>query len=128
MAVISFSEHSSDAAWVVAGWAYRQLLADTLALHPGDTQMATIFKEAEAVGYLRLEDLENSVGTRLAAAITDTASQIAAGNFQSGIGKRFEDEQTKTEYLKGVQLLLEAERAAGPAQDSATSAFRQSIT
>ncbi|HYL76980.1 MAG TPA: hypothetical protein VEU96_22385 [Bryobacteraceae bacterium] len=108
MAVISFSEESSDAAWVVAGWAYRQVLADVLALHPNDSEMASTFDRAEAVGYLRLDCLDVALEMRLTTAIKETATSILSGKFPSGIVERFHDEHTTQEYLKGLRMLLEA--------------------
>jgi len=70
MAVISFSENSPDAAWVVAGWAFRQLLADVLTSHPHDSELAALFDRAKDVGYLRLDGMENpAVAVKITAAI-----------------------------------------------------------
>src|ERR1700683_4366955 len=102
MAVISFSEGSSDAAWVVAGWAFRQLLADVMRLHPDDPEMASLFGRAETVGFLRLGHLDKTLAARLAASIKEAAAGISAGTIRSGIVDCFDDEQTTQEYLKGM--------------------------
>lgn len=113
MAVISFSEGSSDAAWVVAGWAFRQVLADVIVLHPDDPEMAAIFDRAEAVGYLRIGCFDKPLAIRLTAAIIGTANWILANEIRSGIVERFQDEEATREYLKGLRMLLDAVRVAG---------------
>jgi hypothetical protein len=112
MAVISCSEGSSGAAWVVAGWAFRQVLADVIMLHPEDREMAAIFDRAEAVGYLRIGCLDKPLARRLTAAIRGTASRIMASEIRSGI-ERFQDEQATQEYLKGLRMLLDTVRVGG---------------
>ena len=111
MAVISFSEESSDAGWVVAGWAFRQLFEDVMLAHPDDREMAAIFDRAEAVGYFFLDNLNKELAVRVTAAIKKVAAGILAGTIQSGIVDRFHDEQTTQEYLNGLRMLLEAAQA-----------------
>src|ERR1700682_2535334 len=108
MAVISFSEKSSDAAWVVAGWAFRQLLADVMMLHPDDPEMTAMFDLAEAVGYLRIGCRELELERKGTAAMKEVAAGILAETIRSGIVDRFHDEQLTQEYLKGLRMLLEA--------------------
>jgi len=112
MAVISFAENCSDAAWVVAGWAFRQLLADVLTLHPNDTGLASVCEQAEAVGYLRLGCLDKPAATKLTSEIKETAAGVLAGRVRSGIMDRFNDEQMTKEYLKGLRMLLDAAEVA----------------
>ena len=112
MAVISFAENSSDAAWVVAGWAFRQVLADVLRLHAADPELTAIFEEAEAVGYLRIGCLEGASAGRVASAIKETAEAVLAGRIRSGILDRFNDEQTMLEYMNGLRMLLGAAHVA----------------
>lgn len=107
MAVISFAEASPDAAWVVAGWAFRQVLADVMMQHPDDAAMATIFHRAQDVGFLRLESLDRRLSVRLAAAIEDTVAGILAVKIRSGIEDRFHDDNTTKEYHKGLRMLLD---------------------
>jgi hypothetical protein len=111
MAVIAFSENSADAAWVVAGWAFRQILADVMMFHRQDAEMAAIFDRAEAVGYLRIGRLDEPLATRLTAAIKETAVGVLAGERRSGVVERFHDEEATQEYLKGLRMLLDAARS-----------------
>lgn len=111
MAVISFSENSPDAAWVVAGWAFRQVMSDALMLQSGDADLAGVFEQAEAVGYLRLGYLEDPLSTMVASVLKETAAGILAGRIQSGID-RFDDPQMSEEYLKGLRMLLDAAQVA----------------
>ena len=99
MAVIAFSENSADAAWVVAGWAFRQILADVMMFH------------RQAVGYLRIGRLDEPLATRLTAAIKETAVGVLAGERRSGVVERFHDEEATQEYLKGLRMLLDAARS-----------------
>ena len=112
MAVISFTENSSDAAWAVAGWAFRQVLADVLTLHPANAELTTIFEQAEAVGYLRIGCLEGALAKKVASAIKEAAEAVLAGRIRSGIIDRFNDEQTTVEYMKGLRMLLDAATVA----------------
>jgi hypothetical protein len=108
MAVISFAEASPDAAWVVAGWAFRQVLADVMIRCPDDAEIVAILQRAEAVKYLMLEYLDRPLAVRLAASIEDTAAGVLAGTLRSGIEDRFHDDNTTKEYLKGLRMLLDA--------------------
>jgi hypothetical protein len=108
MAVISLAEASPDAAWVVAGWAFRRVLTDVMTQHPDDAEMATVFHEAEAVGFLRLGNLDGPSTIRLTQAIKDTATAVLAAKIRSGIEDRFHDDNTTKEYLRGLRMLLDA--------------------
>ena len=108
MAVISFGEGSSDAKWVVAGWAFRQLLADTIEQNPEDLELRRIFDRAEEVGFLRLESLDQGLASRLGAAMRETAERILSGNIGTGIVARFRDDMATQEYMKGLELLVRA--------------------
>jgi len=110
MAVIAFVENSADAAWVVAGWAFRQILADVIMVHRHDAEMAAIFDRAEAVGYLRIGCLDGPLATKLTAALRETAAGILAGGISSGVVERFHDEEATQEYLRGLRMLLDAAR------------------
>lgn len=72
MLIISFAEET-ETAWVVAGWVFHHLLADVLAQHPNDAEMAAAFDRAQALG-LFLEDGEDKVLAR------------EAGGFNQGDG------------------------------------------
>jgi len=112
--VISFSEKSSDAAWVVAGWAFRQVLVDVMTVHRDDDEMLAMFDQAEAVGYLFLDSTETALTMRAVAAIKEVATGILAGKIRSGIGELVErvDEPGLTEeYFKGLRDLLGAVEA-----------------
>ena len=111
MAVISFSENSSDAAWVVAGWAFRQMMLDALMLHSGDPDLAAVFEQAAAVGYLRLGYLEKPLSETVASALKNTAAGVLAGKFRSGIDS-FDDPQMSQEYLNGLRMLIDAAQVA----------------
>ena len=111
MAVISFSENSPGAAWVVSGWAFRQVMEDALMQHSGDADLAAVFEQAEAVGYLRLGYLENPLSGKVASILKETAAGLLAGRIQSGID-RFDDPQMSEEYLKGLRMLLDAAQVA----------------
>ena len=111
MAVIAFAENSPDAAWVVAGWAFRQVMADALTLNSSDSQLAAVFDQAEAVGYLRLGYMESPLAAKVASALKWAATEILSGRVQSGVG-RFDDAQMAEEYFKGLRTLLEAAHSA----------------
>jgi len=75
-------------------------------LRPDDAELGATFERAEAVGYLRLDCPDNRLAVRLTAVIKEAAEGVWAGRLRSGIGDRFNDEQTTQEYLKGLRMLL----------------------
>jgi hypothetical protein len=112
MAVISFSESSQDAAWVVAGWAFRQALADVCMMLPADSEANAALHRAEEVGYLMLDYLDPAVAAKLTSAFKETASEILAGKVTSGVIERLGDPSTTEEYFVGLKMMLNAVQAA----------------
>lgn len=109
MANITFNK-SPGSAWVVAGWAFRQILGDTIREHSQDPEMAEVLNRARDVGYLYLPGLGPVLAERAAAALEYVAQGILAGTIESGIMDNFGDELTKSQYLAGLHQLIEATR------------------
>jgi hypothetical protein len=108
MAVISFSKKPENS-WVVAAWAFRQLLDDTLAQHSGDLEMADIFEKAKYIPGLVLYSLEPRFAKRVREAIRQTIVSILSGEIQSGIiNQRHGDKETIEQYHQGLRELLKA--------------------
>ena len=113
MGAIAFSEEPKET-WVVAGWAFRQVLDDTASQHPDDSELAKEFEKAKAISGLIVYILEHDVATRVTNSIRDVVRGILSRNIRSGIvGKPYGDEKTVEEYRKGLQQLLEAIPSAG---------------
>jgi hypothetical protein len=81
MGAIAFSTKPEES-WVVAGWAFRQVLDDTASQHPKDSEMAERFAEAKAIGGLMVYMLEPYFATRVTNAIRDVATGILSGNIR----------------------------------------------
>ncbi len=108
MGAISFSTKPEDS-WVVAGWAFRQVLDDTASRHPEDSEMAREFEEAKAISGLIVYKLQRDVAARVTTAIKDVVTGILSGKIRSRIvDQPYSDERTVEEYRKGLQQLLEA--------------------
>jgi len=69
-------------------------------------------EEAEAVGFLHVELLDQPLAGRVTRAIKEVAAGVLAGAIRPQITGKF-DEETVQEYRKGLQLLLEATPAIG---------------
>jgi hypothetical protein len=107
MADICFSE-DQDGAWVVARWAFRQILQDVVQQYAGDSEIEAVLIRAEATGYLHVDSLDNSLGRKITAAIQEVATGILAGTVRSGVSDRHRGESTEEEYRKGLRMLLAA--------------------
>jgi hypothetical protein len=118
MGAIAFSEKPEES-WVVAGWAFRQVLDDVASRHPEDSEMAKEFEEAKAISGLIVYKLQPGFAARLTSAIREVATGVLSGTIQSGIvDQPYSDEGTVQEYRKGLQQLLESIPSTGiPAGD-----------
>ncbi|MGD0730876.1 MAG: hypothetical protein ABR956_06410 [Terracidiphilus sp.] len=108
MAVISFSREQIHA-WVVAGWAFRQILQDVATSNPEDAEMVQELSVAEATKYLLVESHEPQLARRITSAIREVASGIVSGSIRSGIhDKPYGNALTVEQYHKSLRELLAA--------------------
>jgi hypothetical protein len=106
--VISFSGKTEEVWGVVAGWAYRQVLDDVISQYPGDSEMASKFAEAKAIGGLHIYLLEPEIAARIKRAIWQVATGILSGAIRSGIHDQpYGDARTIEQYREVLQELLE---------------------
>jgi len=113
MGAIAFSTKPEES-WVVAGWAFRQILDDIAAKHPDDSEIARTFEEAKALSGLMVYRLHPDLAARVTTAIREVTAGILSGTIQSGIvNQTYGDERTAQEYRKGLQQLLETIPSAG---------------
>ena len=107
MGVISFGD-TPETIWYVAGWAFRQILADVLAQNQNDHEMANRFERAILISGLILDSLEQSLADRITASLRDVATGILSGSIQSGISQQpYGDEETIRQYHESLKELLE---------------------
>ena len=112
MAGISFSD-DANGIWIVAGWAFRQVLSDLGPRVLDDAEMLKELAEAEAIGFLDVGSLNRDCAIRMSQAIEDLVSGILAGSIRSGIADNFPDfpgEETRSEYFLALNSLVEASR------------------
>jgi len=107
MAVISFLE-KQEHNWVVARWAYRQILEDVISHCPADSEMIGVLADKMESDGLLMEFLEPALAARITSAIKRVAEGILSGAIRSAI----QDKPSGTahmvqEYRKGLQELLE---------------------
>lgn len=77
--------HKKPDAWVVAGWAFRQVLEDVRSQRPTDEEMISELELAKDLKYLFIDSSSPALAKRLASAIRDTASGIQSGEIRSSI-------------------------------------------
>ncbi|MGA3047881.1 MAG: hypothetical protein ABSD67_14720 [Terracidiphilus sp.] len=104
--VISFTKDRENG-WLKAGWAFRQVLEDTLSRCPGDSEMARAFESAEACGGLDVGNLSPQLALRVTDAMRNSVIGILNGEFQSGIcDKPYGDPRTVEQYLGALRELI----------------------
>jgi hypothetical protein len=107
MGAIAFSTKPEES-WVVAGWAFRQVLDDTVSEYPNDSEMARAFEEAKAISGLIVYKLQPDLATRVTSAIRAVAMGVLSESIRSGIiDQPYGEERTVVEYRKGLEQLLQ---------------------
>jgi hypothetical protein len=77
--------HKNSEAWVVAGWAFRQILEDVRSQCSTDKEMISELELARDLKYLFIDSFSPDLAKRLASAIRETASGIQSGKIRSSI-------------------------------------------
>ena len=77
--------HKKPDAWVVAGWAFRQVLEDVRSQCPTEKEMISELELARDLKYLFIDSFNPDLAKRLANAIRETATGIHSGKIRSGI-------------------------------------------
>jgi hypothetical protein len=105
MALIGW-RHKSDS-WVVAGWAFRQMLEDVRSQCPADAEMISELELARDLKYLFIDSFSSDLAKRLANAIRDTATGILSGSIRSGLhDKPHGDANAIAEYRSALPELI----------------------
>ena len=105
MAVIGW--HNKPDSWVVAGWAFRQVLEDVRSQCPTDAEMVSELELARDLKYLFIDSFSGDLAKRLANSIRETASGILSGQIRSGlIDKPFGDANSIAEYRSALRELV----------------------
>jgi hypothetical protein len=104
MASITFSENR---AWVVAGWAFRQLLED-VRVASSEPAVLEELESAEILGFLSMKDVEPSLRSRMIAVLTNVTSSILHGLAASTITTKPELRDVVQEYMLGLQELQDS--------------------
>src|ERR1051325_4752189 len=95
MAGISFAKQPAGI-WIVAGWAFRQILSDIIANYPNDPELRAECFEAEALGFLHIDFLEGEMAAKMREAVCSVTKGILAGKIRSVITH---DQETINEYM-----------------------------
>jgi hypothetical protein len=105
MAVIGWQNERDG--WVVAGWAFRQILEDVRSQCPTDSDMVSELERAKDLKYLFIDSFNEELAKRLANAIRDTASGIQSGKIRSGLlDKPYGTATSIAEYRNSLQELV----------------------
>lgn len=107
MGAIGFSD-KSEHSWVVAGWAFRQVLDDVISQYPDDSEMVKEFAQAKMFSGLSVELLEPAFAARVTSAIRQTVTGILSGGVRSGIHDQpYGDARTVEQYHGALRELLQ---------------------
>ena len=105
MAVIGW--HSKPGSWVVAGWAFRQILEDVCSRWPTDSEMVATLEQARDLKYLFIDSFNGELAERLGNAIRETASGIQSGKIRSGLlDKPYGTANAMAEYQTSMRELV----------------------
>jgi hypothetical protein len=99
--------HNERDSWVVAGWAFRQVLEDVRSQSPTDPEMVSALERAEDLKYVFIDSFNGELAKRLADAIRDTAPGIQSGKIRSGLlDKPYGTANAIAEYRNSMQELV----------------------
>lgn len=105
MALIGW-QNTTDS-WVVAGWAFRQVLEDVRSQRSTDAEMISQLELARDLKYLFIDSFSRDLAKRLADAIRETAAGILSGSVRSGLlDKPYGDANAITEYRSALPELI----------------------
>lgn len=94
--------------WLKAGWAFRQVLEDTLVRCPDDTEMREAFERAEWFSDLDVQSLPAELAERVVTALRETIVGILSGTIETGlVTKPYGDTTSQTQYKEALRELLE---------------------
>jgi hypothetical protein len=89
-----------------AGWAFRQILEDTLAEHPEDLEMAIEFEQAQAIGGLLIYDFPEPLRERVIRAIRSAVEGILNGTIRSKLDEKpYNDPLSRKQYREVLESL-----------------------
>ena len=104
MAVIGWQNEGDG--WVVAGWAFRQVLEDVRSQSATDSELISELERAKDLKYLFIDSVNGELAKRLANAIRETASGIQSGKIRSGLLDKPYGATSMAEYRNSMQQLL----------------------
>lgn len=107
MAGISFGERA-ESDWMVAGWAFRQVLDDLERYVLGDERVVVELNAARHIGFLSVPDLSAELQVTIREALRSMCGEILEGRYSSGIGSLHLDSESVKLYSDGIQLLRRA--------------------
>ena len=93
--------------WYKANWVFRQLAEDVVETYPQDVELKFLMEQAEAVGGLSLDSMEEDRASKTLQAIRKVAEETIKGRIPGWKRKRPDDEAGQRMYLKSLAELLE---------------------
>ena len=103
--VVSLSSSPEDI-WLVAGWAFRQLLDDVRREYANDPEIVAQLESAEIHNGLMIESLDPSSADRMTGALRKVIDGILNQTIPSGIAEqRYGDRVTVEQYFKALKEL-----------------------
>ena len=115
MAGISFGT-DADTIWIVAAWAFRQVLRDLRRDSTLDQASLDAITQAEHLGFLAVDRLPTALRNKLTTALDRMCRDILETSSRSDIEHVHPDDQTRRMYRQGIELLARAIQAAKKAE------------
>ena len=107
MAGISFGA-KAESDWMVAGWAFRQVLDDLETYVSGDQGVVVELNAARHLGFLSVPDLSAPLQVAVRGALRSMCADIIDGRYSSGIGNVHPDWESRKLYADGIWMLRTA--------------------
>lgn len=112
MAAISFGE-KPESVWIVAGWAFRQVLEDLKPLVASEPGILDAIDSADPYLFLNMADFDSHTREIFISALSIMAKGILDGMVKSTISQKFADPESEVMYREGLRMLLSAIKNRG---------------
>jgi hypothetical protein len=107
MAGISFGE-KAESDWMVAGWAFRQVLDDLERYITWDSRLTAQLSEARHIGFLSVSGLHCDLQILARNALRSMCADIIEGRYSSSVESVHSDSETQKLYAESIRMLLSA--------------------
>ena len=104
MIIITFP---NGADWYKANWVFRQLVEDVVKMFPADTDLRFLMEQADALGGLSLDSMDDNVASGVMEAVKVVAETTLQGQIPGWQGKKPTDADGQHMYVEALSELLD---------------------